>query len=251
MTLRRTTHQAPPGSIQRAVLPWRKSAKGLEDQGVSTEYRVRCERRGGEHRGSDDRNAQSGFTTTGPFDASADGVVVRSAFWAIAGTSGRLTPLVDPVDVPVLRRSGLSYSPAGGNGRLVEVRRWICADCGTVYQHADLVVASPGAGWLVVIGAVLVAALLGHVPPAVAGLVSVALVIWLILFRVVGRTLLRLFHPATRPWRAGGPCPVCGSRSRVAPHAVGSRRLPCPRCHSRSVSVIAAGTPSPEPRDQH
>jgi hypothetical protein len=170
------------------------------------------------------------------------GILTQGWYWAVVSTEASLVPLRHPIESSILAEQRMTFFTAGIRGRLVYVQQFACDDCGTLYEVAKQRFFSPATTCLSTLGlgACLFWLSQSH-GRSTAAIVSATLMAAVAVLPIVGTWIVRVVY---RPLAAGlpsGSCPECGSARRVALDSNIKKRLPCPRCGTRSVTVEMAG----------
>lgn len=150
--------------------------------------------------------------------------------------------LLHPLVPSVLDEFGLSFALAAWGGRLVEVRRVVCRDCGRVYDRRRLTAGGVPVGC----GGCLGIAAVGGVVAVATGAAAGNPFVGLAAGGLAGASLLagvelgasaivrRRFRYRAAAVRTPPGCPDCGGR-HVTPVDRTRGPVPCPQCGSRTL----------------
>jgi hypothetical protein len=156
--------------------------------------------------------------------------------------------ILHPLTPYVLDEFGLSFAAAAWDGRLVDVRRLVCRDCGRVYESRRLTAGGVPVGCGGCLGIAAVAVVIAVAAGAIlqnpfAG-VTVGALAGVGLFAGIelgGSALVRRRFPHRAAAVATPPgCPACGGRVGV-PVDRAAGPVPCPQCGGRSLRYLAVG----------
>lgn len=157
---------------------------------------------------------------------------------AVLNRSGEVVPLTHPLEEETLKREGFTWLGASVRGRLLEVNRLVCADCGALVDRITVGFFSAGGCLAIaILCGVLAVCMTEATWPIGIAVAWVAVVAQL--FGLPKLFSVLYMHRVAK--LTSGTCADCGGRSLLTAEKASQQRLVCRRCGQRSLVVQLAG----------